>query len=279
VWFSLEPDGVSVRALAGADDPGVLAAARAHGVQVIPLVASVDGPDRTRLMLGDPARRDQHVAALVALANRGGYQGLDLDYEQLWTAADRAPFTAFAGAFASAMHAAGKQASMAIPAIDGDGPDSAWSYNDLAAALDQLHIMGYDFHTPSTHAGPTAPLGWIEAVADHAAATGRAERFLLGLPNYGVAPGFFAPLGICAAACDGPVAETTDHMASCPFGSYAAGRAPNCASSHGALFFDDSASLVEKATAARARGLGGITYWNVGNEPPGFFDDLRAVYP
>ena len=121
-------------------------------------------------------------------------------------------------------------------------------------------------------------LGWVDAVAAQAQATAHPERFTLGLPNYGVATGFYTSLGQAPAACTGPTSDTTDHMTSCPFGHYAPGRSPNCASAHGTLYFDDTASLAEKVQSARAHGLGGVTYWTVGDEPPGFFDMVRGYY-
>jgi spore germination protein YaaH len=138
--------------------------------------------------------------------------------------------------------------------------------------------MGYDFHTVGTHAGPTAPLGWIDAVGAQAAASGHPEKFILGLPNYGVTTSSFCSLAQCAGQCTGPIADSTNHMQSCPFGNFDAGRILNCDSANGQLFFDDTQSLEQKVQSAKNHGLGGITYWNVGNEPDGFFDMIQKYY-
>lgn len=277
-WWAFGADGVTPRMVNGADDPAVLAAAAAHGVAVIPLVVGVEDVSVVRATLNDPQRRTAHVQALVALAQTRGYAGLDIDYEHLWDPGDRAPYTAFAVELGAAMHAAGKLLTLAVPAIDQENPNNAWSYPDLIAAADYVHLMGYDFHSLGTHPGPTAPLGWVDAVAAHVASTGHAEKFILGLPNYGVTPSWFCPLADCAAACTGPLATTTDHMASCSYGNYAPGRSLNCPSTNGPLFFDDTQSLEEKVQSAKAHGLGGITYWTVGSEPPGFFEMVQRHY-
>src|SRR5437660_11609234 len=102
------------------------------------------------------------------------------------------------------MHAAGKQVSIAVPGLEQGATNNAWDYDALSAVLDQLHIMGYDYHwLGGDHAGPTAPLGWIDAVGVHAAATGHAKKFVLGLPNYGLNTGWFGTLKQSAAACTG----------------------------------------------------------------------------
>jgi spore germination protein YaaH len=187
-WYKLDPnDLVSVDALTGEGDRTVLDAAVANGVAVWPLVAGVDydpqGVPYVRTMLSDPAKIAAHVKDLVGLAVAKGYPGLDIDYEHLWLASDRAPYESFIAQLSSAMHAAGKLVSIALPPLSDDAAGSAWKFADLAGPLDVLHIMGYDFHTIGTHSGPLAPLGWIDAVNAHAAATGHPEKFLLVLTN------------------------------------------------------------------------------------------------
>jgi len=277
-WFELGADGAVVT-LPGADDQRVIEAARAHGVALVPLLAQVRDPAPLRVMLRDPARRAAHVGALVELAVSRGYAGLDVDYEQLWGAEDRGGYAAFVDELAAAMHAAGKQLSLAVPGQIEDKPGSPWPYAALAARVDRVHIMAYDLHSVASHAGPVAPQGWVEAVAAHARASGRPERFSLALPNYGVGASWSVGGARAAALCVGAVETVDTHMAECPRGRFAAGRAPHCATARGQLYFDDLASLEAKVAAARAAGLGGITYWHLGDEPEGFFAMIERYYP
>jgi spore germination protein YaaH len=281
-WYAMGTDGVSLRTLTGADSPVVLQAAAAHGVRVAPMIAGADGSDvpvsAMEAMLSDPAARAQHVHNIVQLATSHGYAGIDIDYEHMWTSADRPGFTAFIQELAAAMHAAGLEVSMAVPALYRDDGNSAYDYVPLAGALDVLHVMAYDFHSIGTHAGPVSPLGWVDAVATFAATTGHVDRFILGMPNYGVTPTWYGTLSDCAAICGPGYATTTDHMATCSYGNFAAGRAPNCTSPNGDLFFDDLGSLEQKVQVARAHGLRGVTYWTIGGEPPGFFEMVHGYF-
>jgi spore germination protein YaaH len=281
VWYALESDGVTLKTVAGADDQGTLSAAKSAKVQVMPTVASVDNPDWTRAMLGNATTRKSHVQTLVELAKSHKYAGLDLDYEKLEDA-DAANLLAFVNELTTAMHAAGREVSMAVPALDHDSP--VWNYDKLSQKLDHLHLMGYDFHTVgSSHDGPTAPVGWIEDVATFALAHGDGDKFILGMPNYGVTTVSFCASNTCASKCTGPIAATTDHMKTCPLasypGQYTAGRSLNCDTPEGRLFFDDTKSLEEKVKVAQSHALGGVAYWNVGGEPDGFFDMVRKYYP
>jgi len=284
-WYALGADGVSLRAMTGADDPTVLSAAQARGVQLIPMIDGAESGDEVllRAMMSDPTKRAAHVQALVALATSKRYAGLDLDYEHLWQAGDRPLFTQLVTETAAAMHAVGKQLSIPVPALADGADTNAWDYGALAPLLDTVHVMGYDYHSIGTHAGPTAPLGWIDAVGAHAASTGYASKFVLGVPNYGVTPSWYCALADCPAACTGPLATSTTHMDgnNCSYNvdtHYTAGRSLNCDSANGALFFDDTASLEEKVQTAKAHGLGGITYWTIGSEPPGFLAMVQSYY-
>jgi spore germination protein YaaH len=280
MWYELGADSVSVTTLRGANDPEVIAAADASGVQLIPMVAGVEkGAVNLRGMIHDPAKRSAHVDNLVALAVDNGYAGLDIDYEKLWRAEDRPGYEAFIAELSAKMHDAGLQVSIAIPSFTAPNPSSAYEYAFLASQVDHIHLMGYDFHTLGTHEGPLAPLGWIEAVAAYAATTGDAEKFILGVPNYGVTPTRFRNSAASAAACGGGYATADGHMTSCRMASWKAGRAPHCDLDGERLSFEDTLSLEEKVAAAKAAGLGGVTYWTIGGEPPGFFEMVRRHFP
>jgi spore germination protein YaaH len=141
--------------------------------------------------------------------------------------------------------------------------------------------MGYDYHWSGSHAGPLAPLGWIQAVAHHAAATGAGDRFILALGNYAYTPTSYCSLADCAALCTASDVVTTTEMQSCIFNvddHFGAGRAPNCTVAGGTMFFDDTASLEEKVQAAADAGLGGVGHWTIGKEPDGFAAMVKKYY-
>jgi spore germination protein YaaH len=275
-WYELAADG-SIRVFANAGDARIADTARARGILLMPMIAN-STKESLRAMLGSDAARADHVARLVALVVDNGWDGLDIDYEHLWSAADRPGYEAFIAALAGELHAAGKQLSVAVPGLVEPLAQSAYDYGFLAAHADAVHIMGYDFHSVGTHSGPVAPLGWVEAVTAYAASVD-ASRFILAVPNYGVTPTWYGAFKQAAGACAAGARMSTDHMASCPYGHYDSGRAPNCTLANGeTLYYDDLDSLAEKIAAARGNGLRGVSYWTVGGEPPGFFDRVREYY-
>jgi chitinase len=313
------PQG-SDRPYPGFHDARVIAHTTAGGARtkLLPMIGASTSPDDVHVhrMINDPALRAAHVQAVVALAVDHGYDGIDLDYEHLdrehlgeamapgeTSETERRAFSAFVTDVARAMHAAGKTISLAVPADTGDG--SAYDYDALSAAADQVHIMGYDYHYDSgPHVGPVAPLGWIQDVVSYVGSLDggrRRGRFLLGVPNYGIVgkeeDGSGVTVTVCdtSASCAARVGEryatTTDHMATCSVAGHHVvepGRTPNTLLPSGeTVFFEDLGSLEERVEAAQRGGLGGITYWSMGGEPeapgPGgprtFFQMVRAHFP
>ena len=283
--FVLDPsDAFTAKALAGVPDAEVIATAKAHGVAVWPMIASGDTPAGVaaeKKMWSDATLRAKHVASVVELVTTGGYAGIDVDYEHM-DDADGPAYVQFLVELAAALHAKGKQVSVASEAL-WIAPKGAtpWDYAKFAANLDAIHLMAYDFHHPCcTHPGQVAPLGWVQDVTAHVASVAGADthKFILGLPNYGFA---CATSKDCAAACKSAIVTTTDEMTTCTLNNNAwiAGRAPHCTTADGStIYFDDTASLEEKVKSASDHGLGGITEWTVGNEPDGFFAMVKKYY-
>jgi spore germination protein YaaH len=278
-WYRLANDSSSIATIAGEGDSSVLAAAAQNHVVMMPLVQAVGETAVLRGMLGSPQNQSTHIANLVALATSKGYDGLEIDYEGLWSSADRPSYEAFMSGLATAMHAAGKLVSVAAPAFPTPNPDSAYDYAFLDTTVDYVHMMVYDYHwLGGDHLGPVSPYGWADAVAAYAATMPNPKRFIFGVPVYGLGNGFACGLADCAATCGGSYATTTNHMQTCPYGTWAAGRSPNCVGSQGQVYFDDLASLEEKIQSAQAHGLGGVAHYAVGTEPPGFFDMVKKYF-
>jgi hypothetical protein len=275
-WFTLNPDG-SPRTIAFTDDQRVVSTAQAHQVKLIPLIDS-DSVDYLRTILSSPSNITAHAQALAALVQQHNYDGIELDYEHLWSAADRAPYVSLVTQTAALLHSAGKVLTLALPAIDQDNGQSAYDYAALNAQVDVMHLMAYDYHfLGGDHLGPLAPEGWVDAVTARAGTTGVPSKYVLGVANYAIGPGWYGSVPDAIAKCGGTYATTTDHMNVCPYGVRTPGRAPNCASTAN-LWFEDSGSVTEKVASAKKNGLGGIGYWTVGSEPPGFFDAIKSGY-
>lgn len=132
-----------------------------------------------------PDKRDATVAALVALADQLGLDGIDIDLEgELLTAIDRAGnYVPFIQALSKALKARGKLLTCATGSYEGGMiPVGSIPYFDL------VNVMSYDAIGPNW--GPSgaehSPLAMAQRDLDLWLARGVApERLVLGVPFYG----------------------------------------------------------------------------------------------
>lgn len=277
-WGTVMADG-SIRMLSMANDADIMAAAKQHGVKVIPLL-DADDVSWLRSLMASPDAIATHAKTVTAFVVNNGYDGVELDYEHLWSAADRAPYTALVSAVADALHQKGKVLTLALPAMDFDHKDAAYDYTQLQGLADVLHLMAYDYHyLGGDHLGPLAPKGWVSDVVTYVQSLGKPEKYSLGVANYGISSSWYTSARDAAARCDGGThAMSTDHMATCPLGHQEAGLAPHCTTPQGDVWFEDLASMKEKTALAKAHGLGGVAHYTIGDEPDGFFDAMKAQF-
>jgi spore germination protein YaaH len=194
--YSCGEDGLPRRLdLLKPDDlPKTVALARAHGVKVLGTMNNYSNAlgdfDKRRVQrfLHDPALRERHIAALIALAREDGLDGLDVDYEAL-DAGDRGAFTTFVTRLAEQAHAQGLLVGLAAHPKESEpgtwGGPQAQDYEALGRVVDYFHVMTYDLHWASGSPGPVAPLAWVRSVMQFAAARVPRAKLELGLNAYG----------------------------------------------------------------------------------------------
>ena len=182
----------------GAIHPRILAAARQHGVRLMPLVMN-PGFDVGILhhLVTDATARTAAAHSLAGLCRELHAWGIQLDLENLFVD-DRDAFTRFAREAADSVHAAGCQLSAAVvPRPDDDRGTlpyhqymsdywrAAYDYRALAESLDFLSYMTYAQHTGGSTPGPVAGYPWMDASLRYVLAQGvPPAKLSLGIPAY-----------------------------------------------------------------------------------------------
>ncbi|HEX6135238.1 MAG TPA: glycosyl hydrolase family 18 protein [Longimicrobiales bacterium] len=171
--YFVDEDGI----VWGGVDPRVLELARRHDVRVVPLLVNrgFDQAELHELLVDDAARR-RVIDALVELCRRRGYDGIQIDFENL-SIHDRDAFTRFYREAAEALHGAGFRISIAVvhrpDELAGATAYQEWLMDSwrggydlaaLAAAGDFISVMTYSQHTRRTPPGPQASVPWMEDV-------------------------------------------------------------------------------------------------------------------
>lgn len=278
-WFVLRADARAVADRAGSMDSEVLSIAAANGMVVLPTVNNEFDPRRLTRMLQTATSRSRHVRQLVAIAARPGFDGIDLDYENV-APRDRARFASFVGELAAALHARDRQLSVTVMASTRFGSsrhDLATDYRSIGEDADEVRVMAYDYHWACGSVGPIAPIEWVEDVVTYVSSLVPSDKLVLGVPLYG----YDWPRRGCAKARTWQqtqgvrrrVGGMVQWAARWQTNSLRYGRSPRAR----VVWFEDAAASAAKARIAAEHGLRGIALWRTGGEDPATWPALTAV--
>ncbi|HEY2509725.1 MAG TPA: glycosyl hydrolase family 18 protein, partial [Polyangiaceae bacterium] len=286
--YTLQNDGT----ITGSDPLGARAAANADGLQALATVSnynpSIGDYDASLAHAAMVTYESAFVANALKLAQNGGFQGIDLDFEGVAysknVADDRAAYSSLAHDLATALHAAGLQLVLSVPRKTADNASDTWSYPydfaGLAADADALLYMTYDENGPWDQPGPVAGADWVKSCLTYATSVVSPAKLLLGLPNYGYdwdisASNFGAQkyVGTQVAWKDIPallakpgVTSVWDAPTSSPHFAYVAtdGHAHE-------VWYENVQSIDAKVSLGASFGVGGIAVSALGNEDASFW--------
>ena len=133
------------------------ASASDAGVDVLATIFDEMPAGGMAAVLADPTTRSQHVATILGIAEAGGFDGVDLDYEQFafadarstW-AATQPNWVAFLTELAAGLHRDGRLLVVSVPPIYDDGSPTdtgAWVYDyaSMGRIVDRIRVMAYDY--------------------------------------------------------------------------------------------------------------------------------------
>lgn len=193
-WYAPTATGEVVVQHEGHTDinPAFVSAIQDQGRKVMPSIANHRSGewdlDVVGQILGDEDRTAAHVEEITELVVDNGYDGIQIDYENL-EARDRDAFSTFVRDLGQALDAHDKTLAVAVHAKTSDAGDGehnqAQDYAAIARGAHQVHIMTYDHHWDESPPGPVAPLPWVQDVIEYALTQMAADRIVLGIGLFG----------------------------------------------------------------------------------------------
>lgn len=251
-----------------------------HGIRVVPTLVDMRNgawrPDLVSSMLSSAASRRHHVSAIVEMVLKNGYDGVDIDYEDLH-AADRNSYSAFLQTLGTALRNRGKLLTSSVYAKQSEpGPydhSIAQDYAAIGMACDQVRVMTYDHSTAGSPPGPVAPLSWVHDTIAWAVTAVPSSNVFLGIEllGYDWPAGEQGETVTYRQAIDTATRRGARILRAAdgsPHYSYV----DEASGTEHEVWFEDAASTKQKLALVGGFGLGGAFFWRLGGADPKTWD-------
>ncbi|MCU7843917.1 MAG: hypothetical protein KZQ93_08770 [Candidatus Thiodiazotropha sp. (ex Monitilora ramsayi)] len=200
-WYTLDERGEIKKYSMADEDINLVRQAKKNGAKVLAIITNLPDdevedaldwdPKRLESILFNEKKRHSHIRQLVKLVKDSEFDGLDIDYENL-PRSYKDKFTLFVRELSDALHEEELILAVAIhPKTSDRNPrenNGSWAqdWQELAKYADQLHMMTYGEHYPSSRPGPIASPQWVERVLKYAQRNKGIpnQKIFVGIPFY-----------------------------------------------------------------------------------------------
>ncbi|MBA4336394.1 hypothetical protein C0416_01285 [bacterium] len=186
-WYNVAEDGTLILKK-DAEEQRIIDLAKKEGVILIPTITNSFKAATVSPVLNDPEIKKKNIQIIVDKVLEKGYDGIDIDYEGLYSE-DKDAFTAYMKDLSAALKKHKKKLTVAIqaksfPTLVKFG-DRGQEWKDIAPYVDEFRIMTYDYGWSGSIPRPVAPYYWVEEVIQYAITQVPKEKIYVGVPFYG----------------------------------------------------------------------------------------------
>ncbi len=288
-WYYIDADGKITKYQYAQEDSSILTLAHTHHIKVFFTLTNLGeqsgetwDSSRVEKVISDDSSRRQHIDDIMSVLNRLPFDGVNIDYEQV-AANQRANFTTFMNQLAARLHQQHKQLSLALHPVTDRETEQRYQFQDakaLSKSADFMQLMAYDQHESSSDPGPVASYQWVsKAIGYLKSKQVPMNKVLLGVPLYG----YDWTEGSDSQAADVTYKSEQDllvqHHTELKWDA-TAGSSYFTYDQDGEthqVWFEGTRSVQQKLQLARQSGVGGISFWHLGEEDPGIWPAVKAV--
>jgi len=273
-WYALSDDVGNFTSKASEN---YLSWAKSRDYEVWALVSNDFKVDRTSTFLHSATSRKNFIESLLAEFIKMGYDGVNIDFENVYKE-DKRQLTQFVAELTSEFRRAGLTVSMDVTVKGGsDTWSKCYDRKALGHILDYMAVMTYDEHWASSPiSGSVASYNWVKSGIEDIMEDVPSQKLLLGIPYYmrvwTEVPSLEKPnaMNVKSGVLNMPNAENFikeknlnliwDEKARQYYAGYIEdGKLKK-------IWFENGASIKEKASLVNELNLGGAAVWRRGFE-------------
>jgi len=181
-WYALSDDAGNFTSKASEN---YLSWAKSRDYEVWALVSNDFKVDRTSTFLHSATSRRNFIENLLAEYIKMGYDGVNIDFENVYKE-DKRQLTQFVAELTSEFRRAGLTVSMDVTVKGGsDTWSKCYDRKALGHVIDYMAVMTYDEHWASSPiSGSVASYNWVKSGIEDIMEDVPSQKLLLGIPYY-----------------------------------------------------------------------------------------------
>lgn len=269
----------------------LISVAHRNNIMIMPVIHNLlygeGGQEASRqvvsAMLATPQSRSTAISNIIALIDRFGFDGVNIDIEDVYIE-DSGRLSQFYTELGRAMRERGYFLSASIPARIRDYPpfnpfSDPFDYGVIGAAVDQFVVMLYNEHGwPGSGPGPVVSSGWMNKVIAYTLTKMPAEKVVAAISVFGF--DFNLDTGLNTYVSYELAVERAerynaniifDQDTLTPMFSYTDEQG-----NRHEVWFENADSIIAKTTLAWQQGISGVALWRLGMEDPGVWPRIES---
>ncbi len=159
--------------------------ARTENLELWPAVTNSFDPDMTSIILNDSKLRQTLIEKLVDLYSTNGFDGINIDFENIYKK-DKNKLSQFIAELTASFHQRGMLVSIDVTFPGGsDNWSKCYDHQTLGQLVDYMVVMSYDEHWGSSPiSGSVASLNWLDRNFENLTQMVDSDKLIMGIPFY-----------------------------------------------------------------------------------------------